>query len=167
MFLDLLNKPGVIRQHKVNRSSLSSEPTSSSNSVDVVLLLFGKLVVDNQTNLLDVNTSSQKISSDQYSGRASSEFLHDHVSGDLVHFSVHGRYGEVLFLHHFGQLVDSLFGVAINQGLVDVQVTVQVQQHIHLPFLSLNCDIVLLYTFKSQFFILYEDLRWVSHEVFG
>lgn len=90
MLLDFLDESSVARRHKVDCSTLSSVPTSSSDSVDVVLLLEGELVVDNESNLLDINASSQEIGGDENSCRASSEFLHDHVSLELVHLSVHG-----------------------------------------------------------------------------
>ena len=89
MLLDLLDKPGVIWKHKVNSSTFSTKSTSSTNPMDVVFLLLRQLVVYDKSNLLDVNSSSQKVSSDEDSGRPSSEFLHDHVSVHLVHLSVH------------------------------------------------------------------------------
>ena len=90
MLLDLLNELGVHGRNEVNSSSLSSESSGSSNSVDVVLLLEGELVVDDETNLLHVDSSGEQVGGDEHSSGSSSEFLHDHVSLDLVHLSVHG-----------------------------------------------------------------------------
>lgn len=122
MLLDFLDESGITGQDKIDSSSLSTESASSSNSVDVVFLLLRQLVVDDETNLLNVNTSGQQVSGNENSGGASSEFLHDHVSLHLVHLAVHSRDCEVLLLHGFSQLCHSLFGVAIDQSLVDVQV---------------------------------------------
>jgi len=94
--------------------------------VDVVLFFVGEFVVDDETNLLDIDSSGKKISGDEYSGGSSSKFLHDHISVDLVHFSMHGGDSEVLLLHHAGQLNDSLLGVAVDQSLVDVKVSIDV-----------------------------------------
>ena len=90
MFLNFLYEPSIAGRNKVDGSTLSSVPTCSSYSVNVVLLLEGELVVDNESNLLDVNASSQEIGGDENSCGASSEFLHDHVSLELVHLSMHG-----------------------------------------------------------------------------
>jgi len=61
MILDLLNEGSVLRQDKVDSGSFSSETTCSTNSVNVVLLFEGKLVVDNEADLLNINTSCEKI----------------------------------------------------------------------------------------------------------
>jgi hypothetical protein len=89
MVLDLLNEAGVLGKDEVDGSSLSTETSSSTDSVDVVLLLDGELVVDDETNLLYINTSSKQIGGDEYSHSTLSELLHDDISLDLVHFSVH------------------------------------------------------------------------------
>ena len=65
MVLDLLNELGILRKDEVNCSTLSTETTCSTNSMNVVLLLEGELVVDNKTDLLNINTSSKKISSNE------------------------------------------------------------------------------------------------------
>ena len=57
MVLDVLQEAGVLWQHEVDGGSLSSKSTGSTDSVDVVLLLQGQLVVDDKTNLLHVDTS--------------------------------------------------------------------------------------------------------------
>ncbi len=89
MLLDFLNESGVTGEYKVDGSSFSSESTGSTNSVDIVFLFEREFVVDNETNLLDINSSCKQISGNEDSGGSSSEFLHDHVSFDLVHFTVH------------------------------------------------------------------------------
>jgi len=59
MVLDVLQEACILWQNEVDSSSLSSESTGSTDSVDVVLLLNGKLVVDNKTNLLYVDSSGK------------------------------------------------------------------------------------------------------------
>jgi hypothetical protein len=59
MLLDLLDEDSVLGQNKIDSGTLSAETTSSTNSVNVVFLLIGKFVVDNETDLLDINTSSK------------------------------------------------------------------------------------------------------------
>ena len=46
MLLDLLDEARIVRQNKVDRGSLATKPTSTSNTMDVVFLLDGQLVVD-------------------------------------------------------------------------------------------------------------------------
>ena len=89
VILDLLDEVGVLGQHEVDSSTLLAETTSSTNSVDVVLLLEWKFIVDDQTNLLHIDTSSEQIGRNQHTDCALTELLHNDVSLELVHFTVH------------------------------------------------------------------------------
>jgi len=167
MVLDLLNEAGVLGKDEVDGSSLSTETSSSTNSMDVVLLLDGELVVDDETNLLHINTSSKQVSGDEHADGSLSELLHDDVSLDLVHLSVHDADSEFLLSHNLLELFDSLLSVTVNESLVDVQVSVQVEEDVHLPLFLLDSDIVLSDTFKGKFLGLHQDLGRVSHEMLG
>ncbi len=167
MVLDLLDEGGVLGEHEVDGGTLSSETTCSTNSVDVVLLLEGQLVVDNEADLLDVDTTGKQVGGNQNSDGARSELLHDDVSLKLVHFAVHNTDGEVMLGHALLKLFDSLLGVAVNQGLVDVQVGIQVKQDFHLPFVLLDSNVVLSDTFEGELLVLNKDLCGVTHEVLG
>lgn len=166
--LDFSDESGVVGQDEVDGSSLSSVSSSSSDSVDVALLFAWELVVDDESDLLDVDTSGEQVSGDEHSGSSSSELLHDHFSLELVQVSVHGGNNEVLALHSLGNLLDLLLGVAIDQGLLDVHVGVKINQDVKLPLLSLDGDVVLSDTFKGKLFVLDQNLGSVfSHEVGG
>lgn len=65
MLLNLLDEDGVLWKNEVDGSSFSTETTCSTNSVDVVFLFERKLVVNNETNLLHIDTSSKEVSSDE------------------------------------------------------------------------------------------------------
>ena len=68
MLLDFLDESGVVGGNEVDSSSLSSISTSSTDSVNVVLLFHWELVVDDQADLLDIDTSGHEISGNQDSG---------------------------------------------------------------------------------------------------
>ena len=70
MVLDLFKEAGVLGEHEVDRGSLSTESTSTADSVDVVLLLHRKFVVDDETNLLDIDTSGEQVSGDEHADGA-------------------------------------------------------------------------------------------------
>jgi len=90
MILNLSDEFGVIWGDKVNCHTLSSKSTGSTNSVNVVFLLEGQLVVDNKADLLDIDTSGKEISGDEHSSGTCSELFHDGISLDLVHLTMHG-----------------------------------------------------------------------------
>lgn len=167
MILDGLDELSVFGEDEVDRGTLSTVTTGSTNSVDVVLLLEGQLVVDDETNLLDINTSGKQIGSDEDTDGTGTELFHDDVTSKLVHLSVHDRDGEVVLGHGLLELLDSLLGVTVDEGLVDVQVGVEVQEDLNFPLFLLDGDVVLVDTFKSELLVLDEDLRWVSHEMLG
>ena len=50
MLLDLLEESSILGQNKIDCSTALTETTSSSDSVDVVFLLVGELVVDDKAN---------------------------------------------------------------------------------------------------------------------
>src|SRR2546423_4523630 len=70
--LDITHHPNVLGCDKVDRNTnvrlflawkvpLTTETSTTTNSVDVVFAVSGKIVVDDEGDLLDVNASSQQI----------------------------------------------------------------------------------------------------------
>lgn len=167
MVLDFLDEARVLRQHKVDRSSFTTETTSSTDSVNVVLLLDGQLVVDDETDLLDIDTTGKKIGGDEDADSSLAELLHDDVTLDLVHLTVHDGDSKLVLRHRFLQFFDPLFSVTVDESLVYVKVGVEVEQDIHLPLLLLNGNVVLADTFERQLLTFDKDLGRVTHEVLG
>ena len=69
--LDIPKDPDVLDRHKVDGDSLSAESTGSSDSVEVVLSVDRQIVVDDQGDLLDVDSSSPDIGRDEHSAESS------------------------------------------------------------------------------------------------
>lgn len=126
---------------EVDRDTLSAESTTSTDSVDVVLLARRQVVVDNKGDLLDVDTSGEQVGGDQDSGRTGSELLHDELPSGLVHVTVHGGNGELPGVELLGQPVDLSSGRAKDDGLGDGDGLVQVTQGVELPVLLLNGNV--------------------------
>lgn len=63
---------------------------------------------------------------------------------------MHSRDGELLFSHSLLELKYTLFGVAVDEGLVDVKVGVKIKKNFDLPFFFLNCNIILSNTFEGE-----------------
>ena len=80
---------------------------------------------------------------------------------------MHDRNDEILFSHDFLKLFNSLFRVAVDECLVDVKVGIEVQENLDFPLFFLDCDVVLMDTFKSELLVLDQDLGRVSHEMLG
>merc|ERR1719341_2146383 len=132
-FLDILECPLVVIGDKVDGNSLTAEPSTTSDPVDVVLPVGGQVVVDDQGDLLHVNATSKQVSGDEDPGRAAAELAHDHVSLLLVHVSVHGGHCEVALVHLLSQPVHLPPGVAEDDGLGDGEGLIEIAQGVQLP----------------------------------
>ena len=51
--------------------------------------------------------------------------------------------------------------------MVDVKVSIEVQENLDFPLFFLDCDVVLMDTFKSELLVLDQDLGRISHEMLG
>ena len=56
---------GISGGGEVDGNSLSSEPSGTTNPVDVLGGLGGEVVVDDEVDLLDVNTPAQQVGRDE------------------------------------------------------------------------------------------------------
>lgn len=135
--------------------------------MNVVLTVGGEVVVDDQGNLLDVDTTSEQVGGDQDTGRTRAELLHDNVTLALVHVTVHGGDSEVTGSELVGEPVDLSAGVAKDNGLGDGDGLVQVGEGVELPVLLLDGDVELLDTFEGKLVLLDEDTDGVTHELGG
>lgn len=123
--------------------------------MDIVLLLERKIIIDNKLYLLNINSSSKKISGDQYSSRCCSKFIHNPVSFILFNTTMHVSNDEVFLDHSLCKGFYVILLVAINHALGDFKVAEQFTKCIKLPFYFLNWDIKLFDTFKGKVFFLY------------
>ena len=86
--LDFAQHSDILVGHKVNSDTLTAEPTATANAVDVVLAVRGQVVVDDERNLLHVNTTRKQIRRDENTGGAGTELLHQQLALLLVHVAV-------------------------------------------------------------------------------
>lgn len=165
--LNLTHHADVVGGHKVDGDTLSAETTTTTDTVDVVLPVGGEIVVDDQGDLLDIDTTGQQVSGDQDTGGAGTELLHNQVTLSLVHVTVHGRDGEVTSGELVGEPVDLSAGVAEDDGLGDGHGLVQIREGVELPLLLLDGDVELLDTLKGKLVLLDENPDGVAHELGG
>lgn len=141
--LDVLHVGDVARGDEVDRDSLAAETTRATNAVDVVLAVGGEVEVDDQGDLLDVDAAGQEIGGDEDAGGAGPEVAHDVLSLLHLHVAVGGGHGEVPLGHLLGEPVDLAPGVAVDDGLRDLEGVVQVAEGVELPLLLLDGDVEL------------------------
>ena len=164
---DFSHHADIILRDEVNGNALSAETASTTDAVNVVFSVCGKVVVDDERDLLHVDTTGQEIGSDKYTGRAGAEFLHDDVTLSLLHVAVHGRHGEVTSSEFVGEPVNLSSCVAEDDGLSDGDCFVKIGESVKLPVLLLDGDVELLDTLEGEFGLLDQDADWVAHELCG
>lgn len=111
--------PNVLAGHKVNGNTLPTKSSRTADTVDVVLSIAWEIVIDDQADLLNINTTSPDICRNQHSGVALAELVHDCVSLLLKHLSVHAADGEVGFTHLLCKPINLTASVAEDDGLCD------------------------------------------------
>lgn len=165
--LNLAEHAGVVGSDEVDGNSLTTETTTTTDTVNVVLLVGGDVVVDDQGNLLDIDTTGKQVGGDQNTGRTRAELLHDDLTLALLHVSVHGRDSELAGSQLLGQPVDLSAGVAEDDGLGDGDGLVEIAEGVQLPLLLLNGNVELLDTLEGQLVLLDQDADGVAHELGG
>lgn len=165
--LNLAHHAHILGSNEVDSNTLTAETTTTTNAMDVVLAVGGEIVVDDQGNLLDIDTTGQKVSGDQNTRRSGTELLHNQVTLSLVHVTVHGGDGEVTGSQLVGKPVDLPAGVAEDNGLGDRNGLVQIGEGVELPLLLLDSNVELLNTLEGKLVLLDEDTDRVAHELGG
>ncbi len=103
--------------------------------MNVVLTVVWQVVVDDQGDLLHIDTTGEQVSGDEDTRRARSELSHDDLALLLVHVAVHGRDGEVLAVHLLCEPVDLSSGVAEDDSLCNGQCLVDIAKSLQFPLL--------------------------------
>ena len=74
---DLVDLPAV---SKSEGSALSAGTAGSADTVHIILDILGNIVIDDSLHIIHINTSGCHIRSDQDTGSAVTETLHDRVT---------------------------------------------------------------------------------------
>lgn len=133
--------------------------------MDVVLSVARQIVVDDQTDLLDIDTARPHVGRDEHAAVSLPEVLHNAVPFLLRHVAMHAAHSEVGLAHLVRQPVDLSSRVAEDYGLRDCQRIVEIAQRIELPVLLLDGDEVLLQAFQRQLVTLHQNAHRIRHEL--
>ena len=163
--LNVAKDPNIFGSNKVDGNTLATEPTATTNTMDVVLSIARQVIVDNQTDLLDIDTTRPNVGRNQHPTVSASEIVHNTVTFLLRHLSVHAANGEVGFAHLLRQPIDLAARVAEDDGLRDGKGIVEIAKGIKLPVLLLDGDEILLQALKGQLVTLDQDTNGIRHEL--
>jgi len=162
--LQFTKSADVLVGHEVDGDSLATETSATSDSVDVVLKVARQIVVDHKRHLLHVDTTSEQVSGDEDSARASSELVEDDITLLLANVTMRGGHSVVAIAHLLSEVVDLAACVAEDNGLSDVECVVEIAEGIQFPLFAVHGDVKLLDTLKGKLITLHEDAYWGVHE---
>jgi len=147
--------------------TLGTESTSSRNSVQVGVGVFGHIVVEHDVHSLDIHTTTEKVGGDKDTSLEIFEELVSLKTFFLIHGSVDIDGGEVLFLEERGERDASLHGLDEDNDLVEFERVEQIEK-LSVLLVLLDLDIVLLETVEGQLgFVVDEDFHGILHEFFA
>jgi hypothetical protein len=92
----------VFTRNERNGKTLSSESTSSSNSMEVLVRLIGHIEVNNNVYLLDIYSSSEDIGGNKNSEVSLLEFVIDTDSIFHIHSTVNSFSWKLFFVEDLG-----------------------------------------------------------------
>ena len=78
----------VVGRHKVDGDSLTSEPSTTANTVDVIFTVGGQVIVDDQRNLLHIDSASKEVGCNKNTRGTRSELLHQNLTLFLFHITM-------------------------------------------------------------------------------
>jgi len=119
--LNLLHRRHLVWTEEVDCHALTTESTTATNAVDIVLLLGRQLKVDDERDLLYINATSKEIRADENTARATPELCHSPLALTNLHLTVDERDRELLREHLVGEPLYTLALVAVDDRLIDVQ----------------------------------------------
>jgi hypothetical protein len=163
--LNLFKDFGVVfGADETDGKTFGTESTGSGYSMEISIRILWHIVVENDVNSFDIDTSSEKIGGDQNSSLKVFELAVPLQSLFLVHASVDIDGWKVLVLEELVQSDASLNRFDKDDDLVEFEGVQEVEQ-LSVLFLFLEVDKVLSETVKGELGVVVNvDLHWVVHE---
>jgi len=164
VLLNLLQHDNIILDDEVDGDTLATETAGTTDAMEVVLLLLGEVIVDDEGDLLDVDTTGEEVGGDEDTGGSGAEGVHDVLTLQLGHLTVHAADGMLSTSHLLSELVYLPTGVTKDDGLDDGKGVVEIAEGVELELLLANVNVKLLDTLQGQLVTLDHDADGITHE---
>jgi hypothetical protein len=126
-----------------------TETATATNTMEIGLGVLGEIKVDDDVNSLNIDTTGQEIRADQVSADTVPEIVEDAVTMGLEHLGVRIEARVAQLGDLFGQQLDTVGGVAKDDGLVDLELGEEGVQAVDL-LAFLDKGVVLGHTAESK-----------------
>lgn len=144
---------------EVDGDSLTPQTPSSTNSMNVVGIVAREVIVDNNRDLLDVNTTSEKVGCDQDSCVAIAEVCHHILSILLRHLSMNQGHREILLHHFLCQYFSRRTGITEDDGLGNRKNLKKIAENVELKVVALTVNMELFDAIQGDLLYRQQDLN--------
>ncbi len=114
--LYLPNAVELFCPHKSKGTACLARAPCSSNAVNIVLYILGKIIVDDRLHVVDVDAPGGHIRGNEDIGAPVPETVHGHIPLVLGHVAVKSFRLESCLFYHLRQLVHLYLGIAEDQA---------------------------------------------------
>ena len=121
LLLDSVEVEAIIPIDQVDRHSQMSEPSRSTNAMEVGLRILRKIEIDDHIHSLDVDTTSKKIRTYEVAANTIPEIMKHAVAVVLQHLGMRVETRVSKLGNFLRKQLHTVCGVAENDGLIDLQ----------------------------------------------
>jgi len=123
LLLDTVEVKTIFVRHQVDGETQMSEPTGTTNTVEIRFGVLGEIEVDDNIDRLNIDTTSKEVRAHEVSAHAVTEVVEDAVAVRLQHFRVRveariAKVGDLLC-----EQFDPVCRITEDDRLVDLQLT--------------------------------------------
>lgn len=126
LLLDLVQVEPVLVGDEVDGKSQVSETARTTDTMKVGFRVLGEIKVDDDVDGLDIDTTGEKVRADKVAADALSEIVEHAVTVRLQHLCVRVETRIAQLSNFLGQQLDPVGGVAENDGLINVELSTEV-----------------------------------------
>lgn len=167
VFALLLADLALVVGEESNSYSLGTEATGTANTVEVLVGLRGHIVLDDEVNAVNVDTTAHKVGGNNNTGLVALAGLVHLEALALLHTAVHSLGGELELVEKAGEGLATLDGANEDDALVEVDGVEDIHQATALVGLG-AVAVELLKTVEGELSLLINvDLGGVVHELTG
>jgi len=159
--LDVVEVEAVVPVDEVDSQSKMAIAARATDTMKIGLSILREVEIDNDVHSLNVDTTGEEVRADQVTTDAVAEVVEDPVTGLLSHLGVTVEAGVAQLGDLLRKKLDTVGGVAEDDGLVDLKLGEQCVEAVDL-LLLLDKGVVLSDTPQSEL-IHQVDLIWVGH----
>lgn len=121
LLLNLVKVEPILVRNKVDSQPKVTESSGTTDTMEIGFAVLGEVEVNDNVDGLDIDTSSEEIRADKVTADTVAEIVEDTVTMRLKHLCVRVETGISKFRHFFGQKLDTVGGIAEDDGLIDLE----------------------------------------------